>query len=56
MKIVKIYEAKTHLSRLIDAAAKGEGFVVAKAGKPVVRVMSVDAEPPQRLGFWRNGL
>ncbi len=32
MKTVNIHEAKTHLSRLIDAAVKGEAFVIAKAG------------------------
>ena len=43
MKIVNIHEAKTHLSRLIDRAAKGEPFVIAKAGKPLVKVIPLDA-------------
>ena len=34
MRTVNIHEAKTHLSRLIEAASKGESFVIAKAGKP----------------------
>ena len=55
MLTVNIHEAKTHLSRLVDAAAKGEPFVIAKAGKPMVRVIPMDApEKPSakdRLGF-----
>ena len=52
MRTINIHEAKTHLSRLIDQAAKGDSFVIAKAGKPVVKVVSVDAPPsPRRLGF-----
>ena len=34
MRTYDIHEAKTHLSRLVDQAAKGESFVIAKAGKP----------------------
>lgn len=52
MATVNIHEAKTHLSRLVDQAAKGESFVIAKAGKPLVRVTALDApRAPQRLGF-----
>jgi prevent-host-death family protein len=55
MKIVNIHEAKTHLSRLVDAAAKGEPFIIAKAGKPMVKVVPVDAPAaPRRLGFLRG--
>ena len=36
MLTVNIHEAKTHLSRLVERAAKGEPFVIAKAGKPLV--------------------
>jgi len=50
--IVNIHEAKTHLSKLVDQAAKGEGFVIAKAGKPMVKVTALDTPAaPQRLGF-----
>ena len=49
---VNIREAKTHLSRLVDQAAKGEAFVIAKAGKPLVKVAALDSPAaPQRLGF-----
>ena len=52
MVTVNIHEAKTQLSRLVDQAAKGEPFVIAKAGKPLVRVAALDAPAaPQRLGF-----
>lgn len=54
MKSVNIHEAKTHLSRLVEAAAKGEAFVIAKAGKPMVKVVPLDApkvEVSRRIGF-----
>ena len=54
MRTVNIHEAKTHLSRLVDQAAKGEPFIIAKAGKPLVKVVPLDAPSatkPKRLGF-----
>lgn len=54
MQTVNIHEAKTHLSRLIEEAAKGESFVIAKAGKPLVKVMPLSAPEAgqmKRLGF-----
>jgi prevent-host-death family protein len=52
MRTVNIHEAKTHLSRLVDAAARGEPFIIAKAGKPLVKVVPVDAPAaPKRIGF-----
>jgi prevent-host-death family protein len=54
MKTVNIHEAKTHLSRLVEAAARGEPFVIAKAGKPMVKVVPIEAEAPRvprRRGF-----
>ena len=54
MRQVNIHEAKTHLSRLVERAAKGEPFVIAKAGKPMVKVTAVGAPEPaptRRLGF-----
>ena len=52
MRTVNIHEAKTNLSRLVDAAAKGESFIIAKAGKPLVKVVPVDAPTAKkRLGF-----
>jgi prevent-host-death family protein len=54
MKTVNIHEAKTQLSRLVEEASKGEAFVIAKAGKPVVRVTALSAPTGaqvRRLGF-----
>ena len=52
MDTVNIHEAKTHLSKLVDRAVKGEAFVIAKAGKPLVKVTALEAPAaPQRLGF-----
>ena len=51
MKIVNMHEAKTHLSRLVAAAAAGEGFIIARAGKPLVKVEAIAPEEPRRLGF-----
>lgn len=49
---VNIHEAKTHLSRLVDQASKGREFIIAKAGKPMVRVVPVEAPGAKRqLGF-----
>jgi len=54
MQIVNIHDAKTHLSRLVEKAARGEAFVIAKAGKPLVKVTALDAPAAgqsRRLGF-----
>ena len=54
MRIVNIHEAKTHLSRLIEQVAQGEPIVIAKAGKPLVKVVPVDAADvgtTPRIGF-----
>ncbi len=54
MRTVNIHEAKTQLSRLVDLASKGESFIIAKAGKPLVKVTPLDAPAKpkvQRLGF-----
>jgi prevent-host-death family protein len=57
MNIVNIHEAKTHLSKLIEKAVQGEPFVIAKAGKPMVKVIAVDTPPEKkkkRLGFMKG--
>jgi prevent-host-death family protein len=54
MLTVNIHEAKTHLSRLVERAAKGEPFVIAKAGRPLVKVTALEtpaAGQARRLGF-----
>ena len=57
MKTVNIHEAKTQLSKLIEEASKGEAFVIAKAGKPVVKVTALGAPTGtqmRRLGFMKG--
>ena len=54
MDIVNIHRAKTHLSRLVERAALGEPFIIAKAGKPMVKVVPLgehETSPAPRLGF-----
>ena len=54
MKTVNIHEAKTQLSKLVDDASKGEPFVIAKAGKPMVKVIALGVPvgtEVKRLGF-----
>jgi prevent-host-death family protein len=54
MQTVNIHEAKTHLSRLVDRAARGEPFIIAKAGRPLVKVVPLEAPECaqiRRLGF-----
>ena len=48
---LNIHEAKTQLSKLVDLAAQGESVVIAKAGKPMVKVVALDSPAaPRRLG------
>ena len=55
MITVNIHEAKTQLSKLVDRASKGESFIIAKAGKPMVKVVPIEAQKkPQRLGFMKG--
>jgi prevent-host-death family protein len=54
MRTINIHEAKTQLSRLVDEASKGEPFIIAKAGKPLVKVTALDAPSAtqiRRVGF-----
>jgi prevent-host-death family protein len=54
---VSLYEAKTHLSRLVEEAANGETIVIAKAGKPMARLgpISGGRKLPRRLGQLARG-
>lgn len=54
MLTVNIHDAKTQLSRLVEQAARGEAFIIAKAGKPKVKVVPLgeaETETAQRIGF-----
>lgn len=47
-----VHDAKTRFSRLVDAAANGDEIIVARAGKPAVRLVPpADAKPPVRIGL-----
>jgi prevent-host-death family protein len=55
MKIVNIHEAKTHLSRLVDTAARGEEVTIARAGKPVAKLVAYRAPIKSRKpGAWKG--
>ena len=55
MKFVNIHEAKTHLSRLLDEVSRGEEVTIAKAGKPIARLVPVTTSRPTRTpGFLRG--
>ena len=47
-KPINIYEAKTHLSKLVDRAAAGESIIIAKAGRPVARLVPLET-PVRRV-------
>jgi prevent-host-death family protein len=54
MRTYNIHDAKTQLSKLVELAAKGESFVIAKAGKPMVKVTALDvpeSSQKKRFGF-----
>jgi len=49
MRTINIHEAKTHLSRLLERVAMGEEVIISKGGKPVAKLIPVDALPKKRL-------
>jgi prevent-host-death family protein len=49
MKTVNIHAAKTHLSRLVEDVAAGEEVIIAKHGKPMVRLVPLDAAAKKRV-------
>jgi prevent-host-death family protein len=49
VRTINIHEAKTQLSQLVDQAAKGESFIIAKAGKPLVKVIALNAPEPSQM-------
>jgi prevent-host-death family protein len=52
---VNVHEAKTHLSRLLEAVERGEEVVIARAGKPVARLVPVTVRRAPRVpGTWRG--
>jgi prevent-host-death family protein len=54
METVNIHDAKSRLSKLLEGVTQGRPFIIAKAGKPIARVVGIDAPEPEqvkRLGF-----
>lgn len=54
MKTVNIHEAKTNLSKLIEGTSNGESFIIAKAGKPVVKVSPIKRDASKRIGLFEG--
>lgn len=56
MQSINIHEAKTHLSRFVDLAAAGEEIIIARAGKPVARLVALETSQPapRRLGLGKS--
>ena len=55
MEITNIHQAKTHLSRLIERARRGEEVIIGKAGRPVARLVAYDQDTrPRTGGLWRG--
>lgn len=54
---INIHDAKTHLSRLVERAAAGDEIVIAKAGRPMARLVPLEVTPkPKKLGLLRGKL
>jgi prevent-host-death family protein len=51
---IDMYEAESDLSRLVERALAGEDVVIARAGKPVVRLVPVAVPDKRNLGIWRG--
>ena len=55
MRTVDMHEAETHLSQLVERAAEGEAFIIAKAGKPLVKVVPLEKTSRlSRLNFLKG--
>jgi prevent-host-death family protein len=53
---VNVYEAKTHLSQLLDRAAAGEEIIIARSGRPIARLVALDEPSSHRRtpGGWHG--
>lgn len=54
MKAINVYEAKTHLSRLLERVEAGEEILIARAGKPVAKLVPVEGRPAREPGRWEG--
>ncbi|RKS80243.1 prevent-host-death family protein [Motilibacter peucedani] len=53
-RTVNVHEAKTHLSRLLEAVEQGEDVVIARAGKPVARLVPARVRGARQPGSWKG--
>ncbi len=51
---MNVHEAKTHLSRLLEAVERGEDVVIARSGKPVARLVPARSRGARRPGSWKG--
>ncbi len=56
MRIINTHEAKTHLSKLLERVARGEEIIIAKAGKPIARLVGYKSPKHERTGGQWKGL
>lgn len=55
MRVINVYEAKTHLSQLLVAVAAGEEIVIARAGRPLAKLVPYEeTTAPRTPGYWRG--
>jgi len=55
MEIANIHEAKTQLSKLVERALEGEEVIIARAGKPAVRLVPIrESDTPRKGGQWKG--
>jgi len=55
MRVINIHEAKTHLSRIVERAAGGEEILIAKAGRPLVKLIPCkERRVPRTPGTWKG--
>ena len=55
MQVINIHQAKTNLSKLIEKTQNGEDVIIAKAGKPVAKLVFFKEKlKPRKLGFWKG--
>ncbi|OGT67569.1 MAG: antitoxin [Gammaproteobacteria bacterium RIFCSPHIGHO2_12_FULL_45_9] len=54
MRMVNIHDAKTTLSRLVEEVAAGEEIIVAKAGKPMIKLVPLTPPPKRQLGILKG--
>ena len=56
MTTVNVHQAKTHLSKLLERVAAGEEVVIARAGRPVARLVPINPKEPRRPGLAKGRL